>query len=188
MGFFKNIINSIVKASHPLFVFESQALKFFLNSDEYYDFPISGYDIKTRHDPFVMEAYTLKNNDLFLEFIKVHSDSTWNGQPRSLYESFIKSELKLKSLEILEREDIGNYEFTTYRVNNSFILHMIYIWEVNKDIFILDTKGKLFSSILSQLKENYTYSYENDEKGEINFDISLVKNNAFHNYFNHDGG
>jgi hypothetical protein len=183
MGFFNKIFNYIAKASRPIFKYENDKLKFLLNSDEYFDFTISDLIKKTRHSSHTLDAYTLLNNDIFLESVILNSNSTWSGQARSLYENFLKSELKLKSLNILNREDIGNYEFTTYKVNDSFILHLIYIWNSNQNIFIIDTNGKLFSTLLSQLKENYSYKYQDELKSEINFDISIVKSDILGEYF-----
>ena len=183
MGLFSKIFKSILKASRPSFVFESHQLKFDVSEEEYLTYDISDYEVKTRHDPYVVEAYTLANNELFIEYIKTDSDTTWNGQSRSLFETFFKDELKINSLSILKREEFGHYEMTTYRVNDNFILHLIFIWDATTDIFIIDTKGELFKTLMSKLQKDYEYPYESEEKGSINFNISMVKENAFKNFF-----
>ncbi len=186
MGFFKKIFSAIAKASQPMFVLDSCYLKFLLNSEEYYSYEVDDYDTKTRHSPYTSEAYTLNNSEFFLEAVKLQRDSSWRGQPRSIYEGFFKEELKIKKMEILKREEFGHYEFTTYKINDSFIIHLIYIWSVKKDIFIFDAKGKLFTALLKQLNESYEYEYDSYELGEINFNISIVKTNALKSYFGSD--
>lgn len=177
-------MKSILQASIPPFTFENNQFNFHLPNDKTVTYELHHYDMKTRHDPYAFEAYTLKNQEIHLEYIKVDSNTTWNGDSRGFYESLLKEKLKIKSLEVVKRENYGHFEFSTYKVDDSFILHMIFIWETHKDVFILDTKGKLFQKLLSNLDENYSYAYENEEKGSVNFDISLVKNNAFNSYFN----
>ena len=184
MSFLKKIIKSIFQISIPTFSFENNQLRFLINDDETFNYDLGEYDMKTRHDPYILEAYTLKNSDIHLEFVKTDANASWNGKSRSFYESLIKSSLKLKSMELLKREEIGHYEFSTYKIDDSFVIHLIYIWEVHKDVFIIDTKGKLFKTLISKYKKDYIYEYEDEEKGSVNFDISLVKNNAFNAYFN----
>lgn len=183
MGFFKKLFSNIAKASQPLFVFDKECLKFLLDCDEYYCYEIGEYDYKTRHSAYISEAFTLNNEEFFLESVKLENSSSWKGQARSIYEGFLKDKLKIKKLEILKRENIDHYEFTTYKINDSFILHLIYICSFNSDIFIIDAKGKLFATLLKQLRENYVYEYKEDEKGEINFNISIVKMNMLECYF-----
>lgn len=188
MGFFQTIISSLTKMSSPVFLFDEHnvQLSFKLKSDNRYLYNLEPYEIKTRHDPYVLHAYTLKTKTIFLEFIHLDSFSSWNGLSRGFYEKLLRDRLKIK-LELLERIDIDNYEFSTYRVDDNFILHLIFIWEVNKDIFILDTKGQLYKEFLCSLNSGYVYKFEDDEKGSVNFDLSLVKENSLKQYFSASG-
>ncbi len=183
MGFFNKIIKSIMQASLSTFTLENNQLKFLLGSDNFYLYDLNQYDMKTRHDPYALEAYTLKNSEIHLEFIKTDISASWKGQPRSLYEGLLKEKLSLKSMELLERFEIDRYEFSTYKINDAFVFHFIYIWESQKNVFVIDTQGNLYKALLSQLKSDYVDSFEDMEKGNVNFDISLVKNNAFEYYF-----
>lgn len=182
MGFFNKIFKSIMQASVSTFSFEDNSLKFLIDVDEFYVYELGQYDQKTRHDPYTIEAYTLKNSDIHLEHVRCDASVDWRGQPRSLYEGLIKEKLKV-SLELKERIEVDKYEFSTYKVNDSFILHFIYIWESQKNTFIIDTKGNLYKELLTRLKDSYSYGFESEEKGSVNFDLSLVKNNAFERYF-----
>lgn len=184
MGFFTKIINAIKKASIPSFIFENNQLVFHVRHNKTIVYDLGTYDLKTRHDPYVFEAYTLHNSDIYLEYIKLDSNATWNGFSRGFYESMMKENLKLKSLEVLKRQEHKNFEFSTYKVDESFILHLIFIWGAQQDIFLIDTKGKLFTTLMKAVDKTYEYPYASEEKGSVNFDISLVKNNAFKSYFN----
>ena len=177
-------MQSLFHVSMPTFSLENDQLQFVLDNDKTVRYDLNQYDMKTRHDPYSFDSYTLRNSDIHLEYIHRDHNTDWNGFSRGFYESLLKEKLKLKSLESIKREEFGNFEFSTYRVNDSFIIHLIFIWETHKDIFIVDTKGKLFSSLMSALKQDYEYEYKDQEKGSVNFDISLVKNNAFNSYFN----
>ena len=99
---------------------------------------------RVRHDPYVYEAYTLKANNIFIEYIHTLNDVMWNSEPFSDFLNLLKDELKVYSFENLEKISHTHYEFNIYRVNNEFNLYLIYIYEMNKEIFIVDTKGELY--------------------------------------------
>lgn len=183
MNFFNKILNFIVKASIPSFKFEDNKLHFKVRSEEFYEYNLGEYETKTRHDSFVLEAYTLSTNDIFLEYIRVDSNTQWNGQALSLFEGFFTEKLKINDFEVVEKKEIDLYTFKTYKINNSFVIHMIYIYSVDSDIIILDTKGNLYKNILFRLDGNYEYKFKNEEKGDINFNISMVKENCLRGFF-----
>ncbi len=184
MGFFSKIVKFIATASIPIYKFEDNKLIFKITADEFFEYELFEYEIKTRHDSYVIEAYTLNNQDIFLEYIKLDSNSQWNGQALSLYETFFKEKLNIKEFETIEKKEINNYTFKIFKVNDSFILHLIYIYTVNSDIIILDTKGKLYKGLLSRLDKFYKYNFPKEEKGDINFNISMVKENSLKGFFN----
>lgn len=59
---------------------------------------------------------------------------------------------------------------------------MIFIWDVDTNIFIVDTEGKLYKNLVAEFKPNYKYDYIKYAKGEVNFDISIVKSNILNKY------
>lgn len=183
MGFFQKIANFIAKASIPTFKFENNQLSFKLKNEEFYNYDINNYEIKTRHDSYVLEAYTLFTQDIFLEYIRLDSSAAWRGQALSLYEGFFKIKLQIKDLSVIEKKEIGNYTFKIYKVDENFILHMIYVSTAISDIMIVDTKGELYKNLLFRLDGKYIYKYENEEKGSVNFNISMVKENAIRRFF-----
>ncbi len=184
MGFFKNLLKSIAKVSRPIVSMEANQLNFKINSDFFYTYNLENFDIKTRHDPYTVDAFTIKTDKFYMEYIKVDDDTTWQGQALSLYEGFLVEQLKLKKLETLEEVEYEHYTFKIYKVDEYAILHLIYIWEVNKDVFILDFDSQLFKTLITNLDKNYIYKYNNSPKLSVDFDSSIVKLNAFKYYFN----
>ena len=186
MGFFSDIFKSLVKISGSTFVFnaDKNLLQFKKLDDEYIKFPLEeGFEIKSRHDSYVIDAYTLKSKNIFIEYINLDQMASWRGLPRTIYEKFLKEKLKIRTLALLERKDIKNYEFSIFKVDDDFIIHFIYINEGSKDIFLIDTEGKLYTELLYNFFKKYKYTFDDEEKGEVNFDISIVKDNSVRQYF-----
>lgn len=186
MSFMKKLIDFIAKASLPLFKFENNQLCFKLKEEDYFLYDLNEYEIKTRHDSYVREAYTIKSNDIFLEYIKLDSNVSWKGQALSIYEGFLKQKLHFNYLSVLENIDISNYNFKVYKVDENFIFHIIYIYSAVNDIIIIDSKGELYKNLLFKMNNKYNYKFINEEKGDINFNISIVKENAIRGYFSAD--
>lgn len=184
MGIFQKIISAIANASMPIYKFENNQIAFKTDSEEYVYHDLDVYDMKTRHDPFVVDAYTINNDEIFLEYVKTDTNTTWNGQALSMYEDFFKQKLQIKEFETLESKDISNYTFKVKKVDDAFVLHIIYIWAANTDVFIVDMKGNLYKKLLSEFEKEYTYSFDEKEKGNVNFNISLVKENCIQGFFN----
>lgn len=185
MGFFDKIIKTIVSASRPVYKFENNQIHFKIN-DDYISHDLNNYDMKTRHDSYVQQAYTINNEDIFLEYIKLDMNSSWFGEPLSVYEGFFKEKLAIRTLQTLENKEISNYVFQTKKVNDSFVLHFINIYSSDSNAIIVDTKGELYKKLLSCLDSSYEYKFEDEEKGSVNFNISIVKENAIRGYIRLD--
>ena len=56
-------------------------------------------------------------------------------------------------MDLIEKKEFKHYELMVYRIDNTYILNLIYIYEINKEIFIVDLKGDLFE-ILSSVSDN----------------------------------
>jgi len=184
MGILQKIFKVIANASMPTYKFENNKLSFKLDSEDYFEYDLKNYDIKTRHDPFVLEAYTLNNDEIFLEYIKTDSSTSWNGQALSFYENFFKEKLQIRDFDTIENKEINNYVFKVKKIDEAFVLHIVYIWGANTDIIIVDMKGDLYKSLLTKLDSKYNYKFEEEEKGTVNFNISLVKENCLQGFFN----
>lgn len=183
MGFFKQVVDFIKKASIPSFRFENNHFYFKLRDDTFYEYDLKEYDMKTRHDSYVIEAYTLSNEDIYLEYMKTDPNTSWNGEALSLYQDFFKEKLFIKSFETLETKKIGTYTFKSFKIDESFVLHMIHIFMGRSDVIIIDMKGDLYKNLLFRLDGNYLYKYDEEEKGSVNFNISMVKENNLRSFF-----
>lgn len=191
MGFITNSLKSIVKSftklSRPVFNFQDNTLKFKINSDQFYTYTLEDFDTKTRHDPYTIQAYTLKSQNIFIEYIQTDIDVQWNALPSSLYIDLVKKKLNLKSMKVLEKYDFNNYEFITFKLDEHYILNFIYIFETNKDVFILDINSKLYTNLLKNFKKDYTYTHERNAEDNVDFNFSITRENNLNNYFSYEG-
>jgi hypothetical protein len=187
MGFIidalKSVFKSLSKLSRPHFSFEDNDLKFKIDSDNFFLFPLSNIETKTRHDPYVLDAYTMTANGLYLEYIHTDSDVSWNGQALSFFINLLKHDLKIKSIDLLEKKEFNHYEFLTYKINDNYILNVIYIYEMNKDVFIIDFKSELYENLLRNFQKDYKYEFEKNKNLSLSLNTSIVKNNAIYGYF-----
>ncbi len=185
MNFFKKILNSLNQMSSPLFSFDANKseLSFILPNDEKFDFTLENYEVKTRHDPYVLEAYTFNSKDIFFEYIHLDTNTSWNGLARGYFEELLKDSIK-ENLELEERFEFKHYEFSTYKTATKGFVHLIYIWEVNKEVFLIDKKGILYNEFIKLLKSDYEYKYSGREIFDLYHEISLVKHNSLNHYFN----
>ena len=187
MGMVKDALKSVFKTitilSRPYFSLEENELKFKIDSDNFYKYPISNVEIKTRHDSYVLEAYTLKTKDLFIEYIHIDSDVSWNSQALGYFISLLKENLKIRNMDLLEKKEFNHYEFLTYKIDGNYILNIIYIYEINKDVFIIDKQSELYENLLKNFQKDYKYTLEKNSNLNLDINVSLVKNNAMRSYF-----
>lgn len=180
---FDSFFKTIKKLSRPYFSLEENELKFKIDSDTFYKFPITNIETKTRYDSYVLEAYTIKADNLHVEYIHTADDISWNGQALSFFKDLLKETIKAKSMELLEQKEFAHYEFMVYKVDKNFTLNIIYIYEVNKEVFIVDAKGELYENLLKNFDKTYEYNFERKAINSIDLNLSLVKNNAMKSYF-----
>lgn len=188
MNFIKKLLKKLAKASLPIFNFDQNELKFQIDSNDMFSYSLDNFDFKTRHDPYSIEAYTIKNNDIFVEHIRLDSDCAWNCDAYGTFKSFFKEKIKATSMELIKEFSIDNYTFSTYKVDDDFMVHLIHVYDVNKNTFIVDTKGKLFEALLRELDPHYVYEYEKEKRVNVFFDLSMVKENAIRSFFSHTMG
>ncbi|MCT7581673.1 hypothetical protein [Aliarcobacter butzleri] len=180
----KMIFKTITKLSRPYVSLEENDLKFKIDSDNTFKYTLSSIDTKTRHDPYIIDAYTLSANEIYLEYIHTDIDVSWNGQALSFFISLLKDNIKAKNFDLVEKEEFSHYEFLTYKVDNSYFLNVIYIYEVSKEVFIVDKKAELYEKLLKNFKKDYVYRFEKDSNNIPKIEnLSLVKNNAMNSYF-----
>lgn len=180
----KMIFKTITKLSRPYVSLEENDLKFKIDSDNTFKYTLSNIDTKTRHDPYIIDAYTLSANEIYLEYIHTDIDVSWNGQALSFFIGLLKNNIKAKNFDLVEKEEFSHYEFLTYKVDNSYFLNVIYIYEVSKEVFIVDKKAELYEKLLKNFKKDYVYRFEKNSNNIPKIEnLSLVKNNAMNSYF-----
>ena len=185
---FKSLFKTITKLSRPYFTLEENQLKFKIESDNFYYFPISNIETKTRHDPYVLEACTLTAKQLYLEYIHTDMDVSWNGQAFSFFISLLKRDIRAKTMDLLEKKEFNHYDLMVYKIDNSYILNLIYIYELDKEIFIVDLKGNLYEGLLKNFEKDYKYEFERNKKLNLTLNTSVVRNNAIQGYFRTTSG
>ncbi len=190
MGFIQKIFEAlsknIINLSRPIFTFEDNALKFKVDSQHYYTYDLNNYETKTRHDSYILEAYTLKSENLFVEYVNVDHDVNWNGLASSLFLGLFKEKLPITSMHIVEKKEFENYEFITYKINDDFTLNFIYIYELHKDIFIIEKNADLYINLLKSFNKDYIYKFDTKQELEFDINLSIVKENALNGYFKLD--
>ena len=188
VDFFKSLFKTIKKLSRPYFSLEENELKFKIDSDTFFKFPVLNMETKTRYDSYILEAYTLKANNIHVEYIHTDNDVSWNGQAFSFFKDLLKENIKAKSMDLLEKKEFRHYEFLVYKINGQYVLNLIYIYEINKEVFIVDTKGELYENLLKNFDKTYVYQFEKNQIDFMDLNLSLVKNNAMKSYFNLHSG
>ncbi|MGM0519335.1 MAG: hypothetical protein ACQERD_06810 [Campylobacterota bacterium] len=178
-GFFKKFI----KLSRPLFSFDENELRFKVDLETVFAYPLDNFETNTRHDSYILEAYTIVNKHLLVEYVNIDSDVTWNGLPSSLYITLLKNKENIKYMSILEKHEFDGFDFIVYEVDKKYILNFIYIYEINKDVFIVDTSGDLFARLLEQFDFSYEYKYDKAQMVTLKGNFSIVRENAIYSYF-----
>lgn len=179
----KSVFKSLKKLSRPYFSLEENELKFKIDSDNFYLFPISNIEIKTRYDSYVLDAYTMTSNQVYVEYIHTDMDVSWNGQALSFFTSLLKYDLKIKAMTLLEKKEFNHYEFLTYKIDDKYILNLIYIYEMSKEVFIIDLRSELYENLLRNFEKDYKYKFDKNEELSLDLNTSIVKNNAIYGYF-----
>lgn len=154
---------------------------------------ISKYiDIKNENKQFTIDSCTLNsyilntNNEygnIFIEHISLNSTCKWNGFQRSYFDDLFKQNTHIKTMVALERIDLGNYEFSTYLINDKYIMNLIYDFSFSENTFTIDYKGLLFNKMIKQYNKNYINKYLDKPRFTSNYNSSLVRQNIIGHYF-----
>lgn len=179
----RDIVKKIVKLHRPFFSLEENQLKFKIDSDIIYNYPIENMEIKTRHDSFVLEAYTISSEELYIEYIHTDPDAIWNNSSLSYFVDLLKKSVRTEKIELLEKKEFPHYDFSTYRIDDLYNLNIIHIYEENKEVFIVDMKSNLYEELLKRFEKMYNYDYEKNSDISLYLNMSLVRNNAIEHYF-----
>ena len=161
---------------------------------KYNDTSIGNYfDIKKEKKQFTNDFCTFNSylinstsreyGNIFIEHINLDMSCNWNGFQRSFFDDLFKQRNHIKSMRVLERIDLENFEFSTYLINDKYIMNLIYEFSSFEDTFIIDYKGVLFTKMIKKLDKNYKNSYLTKARYSASYNSSLVNNNIIGHYF-----
>lgn len=132
---------------------------------------------------FINNIKTNIYGDLFIENISLNNNCQWNGLSRGFFEDLFRKSLNIKKLQIIERFNFSNIEFTTYLVDDKFYVNLIYQYLFNKDIFILDYKGIYSEEKIKIFNKDYKNKYISKNRFTEKYSLSLVNKNIVNGYF-----
>ncbi len=135
---------------------------------------------------YILNTSSPEYGDIFIEQVSLHSNCEWNGFQRSYFDDLFKEKNAIKTMVALERLDFKSHEFSTYLINDKYIVNLIYEFWGNENKFIVDYKGKLFTKMIRQFDISYKNKYLDKPRFSLNYNSSLVNQNIIKNYFNQE--
>jgi hypothetical protein len=165
---------------------KTDELKFKISDENYLTQKLNNPKYILTFDSCTNKSYLLKEKRYFIEYISLETNCNWNGLASGYFESEFKSKLKLKSMKGIERIDIKNYSFSTFKINDKYSLNTITMYIGFTDIFIIDYEGTLYNELLGKLKPTYKNKFESLPRFEADYNYSMVKYNVFKSYFNRE--
>jgi len=136
------------------------------------------------YSSYILNTSNVEYGDIFIEEVNLNNNCQWNGFQRSFFDDLFKEKTAVKTMVALERLDFPSYEFSTYLINNKYVMNLIYEFSMNGNKFIVDYKGKLFSKMIKQFDISYKNKYLDKPRFSSNYNSSLVNQNIIKNYFN----
>lgn len=121
--------------------------------------------------------------DLYIDSIVLTNQCKFTGQERGMFEYFLQFRSKLKTLKLLQREEINHYEFSKYLIDGQYMVNLIYIYEGDRATFILDYSGKLSNQLMKKLHMDKEFELNTTVKN-INPPFSMVRDNPTQEFWN----
>jgi len=165
---------------------KTNELKFKISKDNYFIKKLNNPEYIMTSDRCTNESYLLKEKRYFIEYVSLQNNCSWNGLPDGYFEREFKFELKLKSMVAVERIDIKNYSFSTFKINDKYTLNTITIYTTDSNTFIIDYEGKLYNQLLLKLNPSYQNTFLSSSRFKADYNYSMVRFNFFNSYFNRD--
>ncbi|MAD42220.1 MAG: hypothetical protein CL623_07495 [Arcobacter sp.] len=182
------LINLLFIASMALFFTACTSTKY-NNVNNYID--LSKINKQYTSDSCTFSSYILNTSsaeygDIFIEQVNLNNNCEWNGFQRSYFDDLFKEKNSIKTMVAIERLDFQGYEFSTYLINDKYIMNLIYKFSGNENKFIIDYNGKLFTKMIRQFDKTYENKYLKKPRFSSNYNSSLVNQNILKNYFNEE--
>jgi hypothetical protein len=99
----------------------------------------------------IADKHIPKYGHIFAEHIEISSNCEWNGLAEGYWVSHIKKYFKVKEVKRISNKKIGQYEFSTFLLDNSYEIKMIEIWGSSENTFIFDVDGIFSEELESDL-------------------------------------
>lgn len=135
---------------------------------------------------YILNSSSNEYGNIFIEKVSLNSNCIWNGFSRSFFDNLFKEKNHIKTMLAVQRIDFGNYEFSTYLINDKYIMNLIYKFSAYEDTFTVDYKGVLFTKMIKSFDTNYINEYLDKPRFTSNYNSSLVNQNIIENYFEED--
>jgi hypothetical protein len=170
------------------FGLQNNELKFKVPNNAIYTVKLTNPIIFTNYDRCSTFSYTLNETlntygKVFIEDINLHSNCQFNVEALGALTYEFKEQLRLKSFEKVEELSFGNYEFLTYKVNDTSYVSIIYIYTPFSMRFMVDYEGKVYNELLLQFDKTYKNNFLHQKRFDANYTYSIVKMNMFKHYF-----
>lgn len=138
------------------------------------------------NNSYIINSTSLEYGNIFIENINLDNSCLWNGFSRSYFDDLFKEKIKVKSIQAIERIDFENFEFSTYLINDKYIMNLIFSFSSNQSTFTIDYNGVLFTKMIKSFDKNYVNKYLERPRFSSSYNSSLVNRNIIERYFSPD--
>ena len=146
------------------------------------DYKVQDSKYRNKFAGCVFNAFTVEtksmNSKLMIEHISINTDCTWLGLPRSIYTDFIRDEIKVKRVELIDRTKVNEYEFSIYKTDKNCIMYLITISQMYDTTFIVDNTGNFYNDLLLKVKPDHKIK-DFSNYCRVDFNSSLMDNAGF---------
>ena len=185
MGFFSKIINTLKEITKSELIIntktkQTQILLPQLN-EEYFTLEFESLNCKNYTDVLVEEYSYLKAENaklgkIYMEAIQLGFGVQWENAPFKSFELMLEKNTQGLDLQQIEMRENYFSSLALYQLNNMKKIGLIYFSLNQYEVFIVDTKGKLFDDIAQILQMEFEPFYE-QEQLEIEYDFTLFNTN-----------
>jgi len=168
------------------YVKDEKHITFKLDKNSVSSYAVYDTKFQYKHNGCVRNAYTLESKSLdtklMIEHIQLDPNCEWNGLERGFYSDLIENKTKSKSMELLQRIEINEFEFLTYKTAKNCLIYLISISPVGSVTFVVDKEGSIYKDLLLKLKPKYQFA-EFKSQCSIDFKSSLMDESIFSTYY-----
>ena len=165
---------------------DEKHITFKLDKNSVSSYAVYDAKIQYKHNGCVRNAYTLESKSLdtklMIEHIQLDPNCEWNGLERGFYSYLIEKKTKSKSMDLLQKIEINEFEFLTYKTAKNCLVYLISISPVDSVTFVVDKVGSVYKDLLLKLKPNYEFP-EFKSQCSVDFKSSLMDESILSNYY-----